>query len=139
MESNFGVLKNSAFLSTKILKIIEINNFFQQENQQFSKTVTRKTMPHYATHRKQGGLKPCLASAHRYCLDIREELLHDRFVENRLDICACAHTTKVGIFASGRYTVAQENVNHIGLWIHPEASASKSGVSYSFGTCLIAG
>ena len=93
----------------------------------------------YATHRKQGGLKPCLASALRYCLDIREELLHDRFVENRLDICACAHTTKVGIFASGRYTVAQENVNHIGLWIHPEASASKSGVSYCFGACLIAG
>lgn len=36
----------------------------------------------YATHRKQGGLKPCLASALRYCLDIRGELLHDRFVEN---------------------------------------------------------
>lgn len=27
----------------------------------------------YATHRKQGGLKPCLASALRYCLDIRED------------------------------------------------------------------
>lgn len=40
MECNFGVYKDSAFLSTKILKIIEINNFFQQENQQFSKTVT---------------------------------------------------------------------------------------------------
>lgn len=30
MECNFGVLKDSAFLSTKILKIIEINNFFSK-------------------------------------------------------------------------------------------------------------
>lgn len=28
MECNIGVLKDSAFLSTKILNVIEINNFF---------------------------------------------------------------------------------------------------------------
>ncbi len=31
MECNFGVLKDSALLSTKILKIIEINNFFSKK------------------------------------------------------------------------------------------------------------
>lgn len=31
MERNFGVFKDSAFLSTKILKIIEINNFFSKK------------------------------------------------------------------------------------------------------------
>lgn len=31
MECNFGVLKDSAFLPTKILKIIEINIFFSKK------------------------------------------------------------------------------------------------------------
>lgn len=31
MECNFGVFKDSAFLSTKILKIIETNNFFSKK------------------------------------------------------------------------------------------------------------
>ena len=48
MECNFGVLKDSAFLSTKILKIIEINNFFSKKNN-LAKQLQEKlchTMPH---------------------------------------------------------------------------------------------
>ena len=49
MECNFGVLKDSAFLSTKILKIIEINNFFSKNINNLAKQLQEKlchTMPH---------------------------------------------------------------------------------------------
>lgn len=49
MECNFGVLKDSAFLSTKILKIIEINNFFSKKINNLAKQLQEKlchTMPH---------------------------------------------------------------------------------------------
>lgn len=60
MECNFGVLKDSAFLSTKILNVIEINNFFSKKINNLVKFHSQQVFRYktYATHRKQGGLKP---------------------------------------------------------------------------------
>ena len=69
MECNFGVLKDSAFLSTKILKIIEINNFFSKKINNLAKQLhlgknAPKIQMNDQAHRLRHNVGTCLWREH---------------------------------------------------------------------------